>query len=84
MLNLDKKFDDMCSNLTKKEEQFFRNVKDKFSKVYSFIKPFLLGIAIIYIFTRIKKRIGFEDAFYLTNVIIIIFLRLIYTKLSDV
>lgn len=77
-------FEKQVSQLTEKEQNVVRWIKDKIFIGYDFIKPFLIAVAMFWIFDRIKKAVGFQDALYVCVVIIIIFLRLIYSKIGKV
>ncbi len=61
MDNMDKRLEKIIKDLPYTEKQTIRNIKSKMFKAYEFVKPILMGLALFWIFFRIKTRVGFED-----------------------
>lgn len=79
---LDIKFEQQIEGLTDKEKEFFRNSKNYYMKIYEFLKPLMIAVAMFWLFNRIKNTIGFYDAIYVVAVAQLVFLRMILSKLS--
>lgn len=84
MDTMDKSFEKQVCQLSEGEQKFVRGIKDKTSNIYSFMKPFLTAIALFWIFDRIRNRVGHEMAVYVCLVVIIIMLRLVFSRLCKI
>jgi hypothetical protein len=83
MDKLEKIFDNQISQLGEKEQIFFRKFKNNAFNIYNnILKPVLWAIFLFWLFARIKNTIGIQEAFYVQGVVIIIFLRLIASRLA--
>lgn len=79
---LDKKFESAISSLSDKEKNFFRTVKNWVLQIYNgVLKPILWAIFMFWIFTKVKNAVGLQEAIYVQLTVIIIFLRLIASRL---
>lgn len=82
MDKLDIYFEKQLSNMSEREQEFFIKMKNLWFKFYGFIKPFLIGMFMLWLFTRIKNLIGLEEATYIVLIIQLIFLRQLLSKFS--
>lgn len=84
MDKMDNLFNNKINNLSEKEQIFFKKLKDNLFNIYnSFIKPILISIFLFWLFTKIKNIVGIQEAIFIQLTIIIIFLRLINSKLKS-
>ena len=79
----EKKFDKAISDLSDKEQVFFRKLKYFVMNSYnSLIKPILIAMFLFWTFGKVKAIVGLEETIYIQLVVIIIFLRIIANRLS--
>lgn len=79
---LEKRFEKIISELPENERVFVRNIKIWMFKIYnSFIKFILWAVFLFWLFDRIKKAIGIQEAIYVQLTVIILYLRLIASRL---
>ena len=82
METMDKHFEKLISVLSEKERIFLRNVKNGMLTIYNnLLKPILWAIFLFWLFTKIKDSVGLQEAFYVQGIVIILFLRLIASRL---
>ena len=83
MDKLERMFEKQISELSQKEQVFLRKLKNNFFTIYNnFLKPVLMGVFLFWLFLRIKTAVGITEAFYIQGIVIIIFLRLIASRLA--
>jgi hypothetical protein len=83
MGKLDDIFDNQIKQLNPKEQVFFRKLKNNIFTIYNnILKPILWAIALFWLFGRIKNIVGYPEVFFVQGVVIIIFLRLIASRLA--
>ena len=83
MDKLEKIFEKQISELSEKEQVFLRNFKNNAFAIYNkLLKPVLLAFFMFWLFLRIKSAVGITEAFYIQGIVIIIFLRLIASRLT--
>lgn len=82
MDSMDKRLEKIIKDLPYNEKEIIRNIKTKMFKAYEFVKPIVMGLALFWIFYRIKARVGFEEAFFILGIMIVIFLRIIAGRLA--
>lgn len=83
MDNLDKRFENQIKELKPNEQIFLRKLKNNMFSIYNnLLKPVLWAIFLFWLFTRIKNAVGLQEAMYVQGVVIIIFLRLIASRLA--
>lgn len=81
---LDKKWNEALSQLTPKEQQFFKNIKKYgldigWEKV---LKPIAIGVTTFWIFTKINDTYGLEKTVFIILIIVMLYLRSISSSLS--
>ena len=77
---MDKKLEKQMKPLPEKDKVFIRKIKNKFTKSYETIKPFLIAVGMFYIFAKLKKAIGIEETVFILLVFIVILLRQFISK----
>jgi len=80
--NLEKQFDQKISTLTESEQKVFKTIKKWTFGLYTTIKPFVIAIAMFWIFNKVKLAVGMQEAMYIVMIMILIFLRMILAKLN--
>jgi len=79
---MEKKFDNQINQLGEKEAKFFRGFKKWMFQIYNgVLKPVLWAIFLFWMFNRIKGLVGIQEAFYIQGIVIILFLRIIASRL---
>ena len=82
MDRMDDRLEKTIKDLPDNEKNVIRNIKSKMMSGYEFIKPVLLGLALFWIFYRIRDTVGIQEAFFIEGIVIIIFLRIIASRLA--
>lgn len=83
MDNLEKRFESQISTLPEKEQKFFRGIKDNVLGIYNkWLKPIIIGIFMFWLFTKVKNAVGIEETVIIQLTVIIIYLRLLNSKLG--
>lgn len=83
MDKLEEIFNKQISYLKPSEQVIMRKLKNNAFKIYNnWIKPVLWAIFLFWLFTRIKNAVGLEEAIYIQGVVVIIYLRLIASRLA--
>lgn len=82
MDRLDNKFEDMIAPLSDKERIGIRGIKNFIMSFYTnFLKNILIAIFMFWLFTKIKTAIGLQEAMFIQMTTIIVFLRIINSKI---
>lgn len=83
MDKLEEIFNKQISYLKPKEQVFMRKLKNNAFNIYNnLLKPVLWAIFLFWLFTRIKNAVGLEEAIYIQGIVVIIYLRLIASRLA--
>jgi len=82
MDKMNNKLEYTIKDLPENEQNVIRKIKDFLINGYEFIKPVVIGIFMFWLFYRIKDAVGIQETFFIQGVIIIIFLRVIASRLA--
>ena len=83
MDSMEKMFDKQIDQLTDKEKVFWLKAKNFIFKGYnSLIKPILIAIFMFWLFDKIKNVVGIQEAMFIQLTVIIIFLRIISSRIK--
>jgi hypothetical protein len=81
MDKLENKFEDMIAPLSDKERLGIRGVKNFLFGLYNnLLKNILIAIFMFWMFEKIKNVVGLQEAMFIQMTTIIIFLRIINSK----
>ena len=79
---LEKKFDEQIEHLNEHEKKFFKGFKKWMFQIYNgILKPILWAVFLFWLFAKIKNVVGLQEVMYIQLVIIILFLRIIASRL---
>lgn len=82
---LSDKLRDMLKELNPKEQAFFLNLDKKFRKfTKNILSPILFAFATFFIFTRIKNRVGYDEAIFIVLVVQVLLLRNLNRTIREV
>ena len=80
---LERMFEKQIAVLEPNEQVFLRKLKNNSFAIYNnILKPVLYAIFFFWIFARVESAYGIEKGFYIQGVVIIIFLRMIASRLA--
>ena len=79
---LNGKWNGMLEGLPKKEQDFFNKAKDLTMKGWALLKPIAIAIFLFGLFTKIRTTLGHDTVIFILLVTIVIYLRIIASKLS--
>lgn len=83
METLEDKFEDMIAPLSDNERIKIRGIKNFILSLYNnFLKTILVAIFLFWLFEKIKKVVGIEEAMFIQMTTIIIYLRYISGKIA--
>jgi len=83
METLEDKFEDMIAPLSDNERIKIRGIKNfMFSLYNNYLKIIFVAIFLFWLFDRIKKLVGLEEAMFIQMTTIIIYLRYISGKIA--
>lgn len=74
----------MTDKMSEKDRLDMFKMKNVLVKIIDdFVKPLAYGLAMFWLFNRLKGILGIEEATYVCLVTIIVFLRMILVKVGD-
>lgn len=76
------KFDEKIKQLSESEQKTARGAKTFFFSAYNnYLKPILIAVFLFWTFDKVKNVVGIQEAVFIQITTIIVFLRMIVSKM---